>query len=398
MDQVTSIVKHLSGTADEAARKKILLQLRDLAYSIETPDDTMGRIMFLHLQISGVRVGDDLRIFNLIAEHKDPMTLEQLQAASGADIILLGRLLRYLASIGMIKETEQRTFEATNVTTSLADPGNQAGIRHYFDHVGPQFQKLPSFLLCNGYQNITDRSNTVFQSAWKTDLPVFEWLSQHPEHFDNLNQHMAARRLQMPSWMSVFPFEREAKGWHETDPLFVDIGGGIGHQCAELKAIYPSIKGRVILQDLPHSIEQALSTPGVENMAQDFFLPQPIRGIPPILPYYYCFTYQSPGAKIYYMRGILHDFPDEKCRLILHNVISAMGEASMILIDDMVLPESHANWQATQVDITMMCALASMERTEAQWRTLLATVGLKIADIMVYTPGCHESVILAVRE
>jgi demethylsterigmatocystin 6-O-methyltransferase len=47
MDQVTTIVRNLSHSADEATRKRILLALRDLEYSIETPDETMGRIMFL---------------------------------------------------------------------------------------------------------------------------------------------------------------------------------------------------------------------------------------------------------------------------------------------------------------------------------------------------------------
>jgi demethylsterigmatocystin 6-O-methyltransferase len=212
--------------------------------------------IYQNLQLSVVRVGCDLRIFDLIAAHKVPMTLEELQRATGADVVLLGRLLRYLSSVGMIREAEQGTFAATNVTSSLADPGNQAGIRHYFDHVGPQFQQLPSFLSRNGYQNISDRSRTVFHTAWNTELPVFEWLSQHPEHFDNLNQHMAARRLKMSTWLSVFLLEQEAKDWHEGDPLFVDIGGGIGHQCAKLKAIYPNIRGRVILQDLPYSTDR----------------------------------------------------------------------------------------------------------------------------------------------
>jgi len=192
---------------------------------------------------------------------------------------------------------------------------------------------------------------------------------------------MAARRVKMTTWLSVFPIQEKAEHWHDDEPVFVDVGGGIGHQCAELKARYPGIKGRVILQDLPHSIEQALPTAGVEKMSHDFFLPQPIH-----------------GAKLYYMRGILHDFPDDKCQLILKNIISTMAKDSMILIDEMVLPESHVHWQATQIDLTMMCALASMERTEAQWKTLLASVGLKIEDIMVHTPACYESVILAVLE
>jgi demethylsterigmatocystin 6-O-methyltransferase len=47
MDEVINQVTHLASTADEATRKKLIVTLRDLAYSIESPDDTMQRIMFL---------------------------------------------------------------------------------------------------------------------------------------------------------------------------------------------------------------------------------------------------------------------------------------------------------------------------------------------------------------
>ena len=46
MESALQAVRDLAKTADEATRKKIILALRDLAYSIESSDDTMGRILF----------------------------------------------------------------------------------------------------------------------------------------------------------------------------------------------------------------------------------------------------------------------------------------------------------------------------------------------------------------
>jgi hypothetical protein len=60
--------------------------------------------------------------------------------------------------------------------------------------------------------------------------------------------------------------------------VYVDIGGNIGHQCAEFKEAYPDVPGRVVLQDMAHSIAAALPTPGVEKMVHNFFEPQPIKG------------------------------------------------------------------------------------------------------------------------
>ena len=94
---------------------------------------------------------------------------------------------------------------------------------------------------------------------------------------------------------------------------------------------------------------------------------------------------------------MLHDWPDDKCRLILRNIISAMGPDSVILIDEMVLPDTNVHWHTTQIDLTMMSALASMERTRSQWAALLGSVGLKIADVYTYTPSIYESVMRVVR-
>lgn len=102
-------------------------------------------------------------------------------------------------------------------------------------------------------------------------------------------------------------------------------------------------------------------------------------------------------AKFYYMRNILHDYPDDKCRTILRNTMMAMGKDSKIIIDEMVLPDSNVSWQATQVDLTMFCRHAAMERTQTQWQTLLDSVGLEIENTYVYTAEVHESVLVAVH-
>ena len=93
------------------------------------------------------------------------------------------------------------------------------------------------------------------------------------------------------------------------------------------------------------------------------------------------------------MRNVLHDFPDEKCRVILQNLKVAMGKNSAILIDDMVLPNMGVHWQATQLDMTVMAGLAAMERTRDQWDALIATAGLKVKKIHTYTESLLDSII-----
>ena len=102
------------------------------------------------------------------------------------------------------------------------------------------------------------------------------------------------------------------------------------------------------------------------------------------------------GARAYYMRNIMHDYPDEKCKEILRHTMDAMSKDSVILIDDMILPNSGTHWHAAQLDMAMMSTVSVMERSEKQWRALLDSAGLKIAKVYTYTEELRDSIICAV--
>ncbi len=99
------------------------------------------------------------------------------------------------------------------------------------------------------------------------------------------------------------------------------------------------------------------------------------------------------GAKFYYLRNILHDYTDDKCLTILKELMAVMNKDSVILIDDMVLPNTGAHWQATQLDLALMTTLAAMERTERDWYSLLDKAGLKVNKVYQYTDQLNDSVI-----
>ena len=72
-----------------------------------------------------------------------------------------------------------------------------------------------------------------------------------------------------------------------------------------------------------------------------------------------------------------------------------MGPESVMLIDEMILPTTGVNNMAASVDMTMLTALAGMERTEAQWRNTLEEVGLEVVSTFPYSPKNFEGVIQA---
>lgn len=112
------------------------------------------------------------------------------------------------------------------------------------------------------------------------DLPGFIWFPSQPKRFAYFQQVMTVQRAGALDWLSVFPIEKEIGAW-SAEPekaLFVDIGGGFGHQCIALKAKHANLPGRVILQDIPQTLEHVQPIEGVEVMVQNFYEPQAIKG------------------------------------------------------------------------------------------------------------------------
>lgn len=83
------------------------------------------------------------------------------------------------------------------------------------------------------------------------------------------------------------------------------------------------------------------------------------------------------------MHSVLHDWPDDVCERILENVKDAMEPGySRLLINENVIPDVQAHWEATGLDLMMLALFASRERTAAQWKHLLEDrAGLRIVKI-----------------
>lgn len=91
---------------------------------------------------------------------------------------------------------------------------------------------------------------------------------------------MSVQREGIPPWLNVYPFEKECKELNlkPEDVMFVDVGGNIGHQSRLLKETFPNLPGRVINEDLAITLQGAAPCKGVENITQNFFEPQAIKG------------------------------------------------------------------------------------------------------------------------
>ena len=179
---------------------------------------------------------------------------------------------------------------------------------------------------------------------------------------------MALTRLERgEEWFDFFPVASRLTPSSPATPLLVDMGGGLGQDIAAFHKRFPDLDGRLILQDLESVIgrigEGELDSK-IERMAHDLFTPQPVI-----------------GAKVYYMRQILHDFPDAESRRILGSIREAMTGDSVVLVNENFLPETGASLYNAEIDLSMMAVFGSMERTERQWVELIESAGLEVVKV-----------------
>ena len=65
---------------------------------------------------------------------------------------------------------------------------------------------------------------------------------------------------------------------------------------------------------------------------------------------------------------------------------------SKLLINEIALPDKGANWLMTGLDWELMTFLSGRERTEAEWRKMMESAGLKLVKIFRH-PQSIDSVI-----
>ncbi|CAD6586248.1 MAG: hypothetical protein ASARMPRED_002481 [Alectoria sarmentosa] len=364
------------------AARELRRNLYRLSVSLESPGDIVDRIVYSPIDLVALRIAVELGVFKVLADGQAPKSIQQLAEKTGADVTLLGRILRYLASIDAVAEAGPEIYLATKISRAFTTAKGISGVGFFVDCLMPSWANLPAILADSDYQNPVDNLHTGFQVGLRTNIHIFEWFATHPKIFSDFNIFMSAQREGRAYWLDFYPFEQKLSAMsrdNKHDIIFVDVGGALGSEIKELRKRYPELKGRMILQDRQETIDQVSPDPRMEAMVHDFFMPQPVT-----------------GAQFYYLRNILHDWPNPLARLILQQISSAMTPGmSRLLINELVVPLQGSGLFPPHSDLNMMSICAGMERTEAQWRELLGSVGLEIAEVWS-GEGETESIIEAI--
>ena len=129
------------------------------------------------------------------------------------------------------------------------------------------------------YKNPTDALHTPFNLVYKTPKHCMPYIMQDPEWLTPFQLYMSGFDEGRANWMDFFPVEEKlGQGAHTDGVMFVDVGGGFGHEALALRKRFPALPGRFIDQDLPQTVD-GLHLEGIEAMAHNFLEPQPIKGM-----------------------------------------------------------------------------------------------------------------------
>jgi hypothetical protein len=378
---------------DPTARQSLVHSARQLLAAAETPvESLLWNMWLLPTRSVAARTAVDLKLFETaMSANGSSKTHEQFAAVTGASPVLVKRIARICASMNMLDEVGPGLFAPNDVTRLAAQSDYAAGITFNFDATAISFANLPAYLRSTNFQNPGNAIDGPFQFANKHEGHGFSYLAAHPELFSAFHKYLHTLRVHRPSWTDMYPVkERLVDGLRsEGDKsVLVDMGGGTGQILQDFRTAVPEYTGRLVLQELPEVISAAKSLgvasdtdTRIELQIHDFFTPQPIL-----------------GARAYFMRSVLHDWPDEQCRVILGHVRDAMEPGySRLLISDCVMKDEGAAWQHLSLDMHMMALASAQERTEGEWRVLVGSVeGLRIEEVYNKGEG-NEGLVEVVR-
>jgi hypothetical protein len=194
--------------------------------------------------------------------------------------------------------------------------------------------------------------------------PAFECFASMPDVSHAFNEGMTAISASLaPAVLEAYDFSGVA--------TLMDVAGGHGYFLCEALKRHPHMKG--ILLDVPSVVEGAKCTL-CDLRLEDRC--QPVAGN--------FFEHIPAGADAYFMQHILHDWSDENALKILGNVRQALSERAggRLIVVDTVLPEDSRPHPSKLLDLLMLMFPGGRERTESEWRDLLARGGFKITRIV----------------
>jgi precorrin-6B methylase 2 len=290
-----------------------------------------------------------------IAEHlaSGARSSAELAERTGAHGPTLLRLLRALACFEIVQEVEGDAFALTAAGELLCSDAAGSVRREVLYHAHAACWQPWGRLL-----DAVRTGEPSFERVFHTD--AWDYRAEHPEVNELFNDAMEAHSAQQRDVILSHADLSDVRS-------VVDVGGGTGALVAALLAQNEHL--RAILFDQAHVVSGAaavLRAAGVEDrceLASGSFL----ESIPP-------------GGDLYILKAVLHNWNDERARIILGNCRAAMGTGARLLVVEWLLQPAMAS-RGVLLDLHMLVILGGRERTAAEYESLLSSAGFEPSKV-----------------
>lgn len=308
-----------------------------------------------------VYVMAELRLGDLLLEN--PHSAEDLAQKTGANPDALARLLRGLVTLDIVRLGPQNLYEITETGELLAEKSENS-MRSWAIWWGAYNWPVWGNLLYSVRTGMSARAEL-------SGTESFGYIESDPQKAEIFHRAMA-ELTHLVAGSIVHAYDFSSFG------TLVDVGGGTGVLLEAILRANPGLSG--VLFDRVHAIEAAKErfTGGdlearLELVTGDFFASIP------------------PGADAYLLKSVIHDWDDSEAVRILANCLEAMNRRGTLLLVERVLPDAvkptDEHRAAVRSDLHMMVALGARERTEAQFRALLANSGFRLQRTLAVGMG-----------
>jgi hypothetical protein len=292
-----------------------------------------------------------------IADHlaAGPRSAVELADTTRTHAPSLHRLMRTLAGVGILTERDAQRFALTRMGEALKSDAPGSARATLIAFCGPAFWHSWEEILYS-----LETGKTGFEKAY--GMPLFEYLSQHPEEASYFSEAMVGfHGAEPPAVVRAYDFS----GFK----TIVDVGGATGNMLAAILSHHAAPRG--VLFDRPHVVCDAsalLKARGVDERVTiepgDFFERVPA------------------GGDAYLLSHIIHDWNEEQCLAILGHCRNVIQPDGRLLIIEAVLPTGDTPHQGKVQDMVMLVVPGGQERTEAEYASLLSKAGFRLARVV----------------
>ena len=312
--------------------------------------------------------GAALGVFDHLAEDR-ATGAATLAPQIRADPALLYRLLRALATIGLLAEDDRSSFRLTEAGALLREDHPHSLRAMALLEEGPEHYAIWKHLVAM----VRDGRPNGFVREF--GAMCFDYARTNPSYGAVFNQAMSSYSTITTQWALAALTAEDLSQIR----ILCDVGGGHGHLACGFLGGYPHLQATVL--DLPEVVGETdqLWAPklGLSDRCRyvggDMF-----REVPP--------------ADAYVLKSILHDWNDAECVRILANMRRAVARAGRVFAADFVVPGPEEPHFSKLFDIHMICWGTGRERTAAEYAELMAAAGWRY-DATHRVPDAFLSVV-----